>query len=332
MSEKEAPAFGSTVLPAAQQASLRRAKRLQVVGLAYLATCVVVVYLAMGSSQAMKVAWIEDLLSLIPPIAFLVACRQVARPPSVDHPYGHHRCVAIGHLWAAVALLAMGAFLVVDSASGLLAGEHPPIGSERIFGHTIWAGWIMIAAMVYTGVGPVVLGRLKMPLSRDLHDKILYADADMNKADWMSATATILGVLGIGYGLWWADSAAAIAVSMSILRDGVAQVRAASQELTDTEARTYDDADPHPLLDEVLHVARDKPWASHVGLRMRDQGHVFHTEVFVVPVGEVSVAECAALAQEIRALDWKLDNVVVAPVRSLPPGVRTRPRGLEPED
>src|SRR5699024_2073309 len=98
--------FGSTTLPEEQRAALHRAKRLEVLSLAYLLSCVVIVYLVMGSSQAMKVAWIEDLLSLIPPIAFLVAAHRARREPSVSHPYGHHRSVAAGHLAAAIALFA----------------------------------------------------------------------------------------------------------------------------------------------------------------------------------------------------------------------------------
>lgn len=325
----DAARFGNTELPPAQERALRAARRLQWIGLAYLATCVAVVYLVMGSSQAMKVAWIEDLLSLIPPIAFLIATRQAARRPSVHHPYGHHRSVGAAHLAAAVALFAMGGFLVIDSASGLLAGDHPPIGSIRLFGQTIWSGWLMIAAMVYTGVGPVILGRLKLPLAKELHDKVLYADADMNKADWMTAGAAIVGILGIGFGLWWADGVAALVIAASIVHDGVRQIRGASRDLMDGEARTYDDAQVHPLVDAVLAAANAPAWVRAAGVRVRDQGHVLHAEVFVVPTADVTVELLDRLAHDVRALDWKLDDVVVAPVRAVPSGVRTHPRAQD---
>lgn len=314
------------------QDALAKAKRLEIVSLAYLTTCVVVVYLAMGSSQAMKVAWIEDLLSLVPPLAFLFAVRRSRRPASVSHPYGHFRSIASGHLVAAVALLAMGVFLVYDSGSGLLKGEHPPIGSVNILGHTIWAGWLMIAAMVYTGVGPVILGRLKMPVAEGLHDKVLLADADMNKADWLTAGSAIVGILGVGLGMWWADGAAALLISGTILKDGWDQVTGAFADLLDTEARTVDDAQVHPLVDDILGVLRDQSWIEQGGCRVRDQGHVFHVEVFVVPVGDsVTVEDSEALAGALRALDWKVVDVAVVPVAELPAGARTRPRGLQPE-
>lgn len=326
------PGARKPTLPSEHRQVLHRARRLQLVGLAYLATCVVVVYLVMGSSQAMKVAWIEDLLSLVPPIAFLLATRRARRPPSTGYPYGHHRAVGTAHLAAAVALLMMGLFLIYDSGTGLIAAEHPPIGTFQLFGHTVWAGWLMILAMVYTGVGPVILGRLKLPPARELHDKVLYADADMNKADWMTAGAAIVGVLGIGFGLWWADGAAALVISTSILRDGWRQVTGSAGDLMDREARSFDDAQVHPLTDQVLALAGRRSWVATAACRIRDLGHVFHAEVFVVPLGGVTVEQCAELADAVRALDWKLADVVVAPVAAVPTGARTVPRGMAEDD
>src|SRR5699024_12496427 len=88
---------------------------------------------------------------------------------------------------------------------------------------------------------------LPIPQAEQLHDKVLFADADINKADWSTAVATIAGVLGVGLGLWWADAVAALLVSLSILRDGVKNLRGSIGGLTDAEARTYDEQEPHPL-------------------------------------------------------------------------------------
>ncbi|GMA40379.1 cation diffusion facilitator family transporter [Mobilicoccus caccae] len=327
MTRHRITSFGDTTLPEEQQRSLRRAIRVQIVGLIYLLSCVVVVALVMGSSQAMKVAWIEDLLSLIPPIAFLVAARFARREHSREHPYGFHRAVGSGHLAAAVALFAMGVFLVIDSASGLVRAEHPPIGTLQLFGHTVWAGWPMIAAMVYTGIGPVVLGRMKMPLAETLHDKVLYADADMNKADWMTALGAVLGILGIGIGWWWADGVAALAISASVLHDGITQIRNATRGLMDGRARRFDDSAPHPVIARVEQLVGRADWVEDVGVRIRDQGHLFHTEVFVVPRERVArLEQLERMREEIVALDWKLHDVVVAPVAVVPENLRAPQR------
>ncbi|MBD8062497.1 cation transporter [Oceanitalea stevensii] len=312
--------FGQTELPEEQEVHLRRAVRLAWLTIAFLVTAVTAVYLAMGSSQAMKAAWAEDLLSFIPPIAFLLAVHRTRKRPTPEHPYGYHRAVGIGHLVAATALLAMGAFLVFDSASGLVKAEHPPVGLIEIGGQVVWSGWLMIAVLVYTGIPPVLLGRAKMPLAQSLHDRVLYADADMNKADWMTAAGAIIGIIGIGLGLWWADAVAALFISGSILHDGVSNMRVAISALMDARAETYDGHDPHPLVGRIDERLQEVPWVATARSRVRDQGHVFHVESFVVPVeGHTpTLEELTDARRAVVELDWKIDDLVLVPVPELP--------------
>ena len=303
-----------------QRRTLRRAIRLEWITLAWMTGTVILVALVAGQSQAMQAAWAEDMLSLLPPIAFLVATRRIRKKPDRLHPYGFHRSIGVAHLVAATALLTMGGYLAFDSVKTLVTVERPPIGLTVLFGQGIWAGWLMIAVMVVTSTGPVVLGRMKLTLAEQLHDKVLYADADMNKADWTTAVATIAGVLGVGMGLWWADAVAALLVSVSILRDGMKNLRGSIGGLTDAEARTYDDTEPHPLTLEIEEVAGREAWVGEAAARVRDQGHVFHAEVFVVPHEgvEPTVAQIAELRDRIHELDWKVHDVVVSPLPELP--------------
>jgi divalent metal cation (Fe/Co/Zn/Cd) transporter len=61
--------------PPDQQRALRKARRLEWITIAYLVSAIGILALVLGSSQAMRTAWAEDILSLIPPIAFLIAMR-----------------------------------------------------------------------------------------------------------------------------------------------------------------------------------------------------------------------------------------------------------------
>ena len=317
------PRFGRAELPAEAREALHRAKRIEWATIGYLAITIVAVFLVMGNSQAMQTAWAEDLLSLAPPIAFLVAVRLVSKPPTPKYPYGLHRSVGVGHLVAALALLSMGGFLVVDAGSGLLSAEHPPIGTMTFLGVTFWAGWAMVAVMTLTIPLPIVLGRSKMKLAEQLHDKVLYADADMNKADWMTAAGSIVGVLGIGLGLWWADSAAALFISGSILWDGIKNLRGAVTDLMDTRATTFDDAEPHPVIGRLEGVLGGMSWVREVGARVRDEGHVFHAEAFVVPRrGTPSARKLREAREACETLDWKLHDVTIVLVDELPEEVR----------
>lgn len=312
--------FGHTELPAEQREALRKAVKLEWATMAFLAVTTVLVFLVLGNSQAMKAAWIEDLLSFLPPISFLLATRIIRKPPSEDHPYGFHRSTGVAHLVAAVALTVMGGYLLVESGLGLLKAEHPTIGGTELFGNTVWLGWLMMGVMALTAAPPVFLGRAKMKLAEKLHDKVLYADADMNKADWMTAVAAVAGVAGIGLGLWWADYAAALIISASILHDGVRNTRGAVSALMDKSAMTYDDAKQHPLRRQVDDYLRSLGWAAAARSRVRDEGHVFHVESFVVPVpGTVPTLEQLEEArQDCKSLDWKVQDMVIIPVAELP--------------
>ncbi|WP_411721975.1 cation diffusion facilitator family transporter [Mycetocola sp.] len=312
--------FGETELPPQQQETLKKAVRLEWITIGFLAVTVSLVFLVMGNSQAMKAAWIEDLLSFIPAIVFLAALRIARKKPNAKHPYGYHRSVGVGHLVAAVALVTMGTFLLIDSASGLIAAEHPSIGSVELFGQVFWLGWLMMGVMALIALPPVFIGRAKMRLARELHDKVLYADADMNKADWMTAVGSMVGVGGIGLGLWWLDASAALFIAGSILWDGLKNMRAAVEDLMDTRAMTFDDAKPHPIVHQVDEYLRSLDWVADAGSRARDQGHVFHIESFIVPRSrrKVSLADLEEAREGCVALDWKVEDIVLIPVTELP--------------
>ncbi len=309
-------------LPQEQRDAFRRAKRLEWMSLGYTACTVTLVAFVLGNSQAMKTAWVEDMLSTLPQIAFLVAAVFIGKASTQKHPYGYHRSMNIGHLVGSVALVVVGSMLAYEAASGLVKGEHASIGTMQVLGHTVWLGWLMVGVMALIAIPPVFLAREKTKVSRLLHNKLLFADADMSKADWSTNAGSIVGVLGIGIGWWWMDGAAALFISAGILRDGARNTKFAVMDLMDERATTYDQRKPHPLIGQVLEVIMAAPWVKSAGIRMRDQGHVFHVEAFVVPhEGIVAATALGDLTRTVIELDWKLQDVVVIPIASLPDNV-----------
>lgn len=312
--------FGATELTDEQTQRLRRAVRLEWVSIGTVVLVVAAMGLVAGRSQAMRTAWAEDVLALLPPIVFLVSVRIARRPPTPGHPYGYHRAAGVGRLVVAVALLGAGGALVVDSGTALVTGDRPQIGVLDVLGTPVWAGWPMVAVVLVTSIPPVLLGRMKAGLAEELHDRVLLADAELNRADGTTGLVTAAGVLGAGLGLWWADAAAALVVSTSVVATGIIQLRGSATGLMDSRATTYDDAAPHPLVREVEAVLRQQPWVRDVGVRVRDEGHVLHVEGFLAPAaGTVPTLEqLAAARRRCLELDWKIADVVLAPVAELP--------------
>lgn len=109
-------------------------------------------------------------------------------------------------------------------------------------------------------------------------------------------------------------------VDRSIIRDGRSNVGHASGDLMDARARTVDGARHHPLTDQVDQALEQIAWVHTSRSRVRDMGHVFHVESFVIPhaghIADIDGLEHAA--QVARDLDWKVDDVVIVPVRDIP--------------
>lgn len=261
--------------------------------------------LAMGSSQAMKTAWVEDMLGLVPPIAFLVAARFEIRPSNTRFHYGFDRVNGLGFLIAAVALAAVGLFLLRDAVMALASAEHVSVGSARIMGHDIWLGWFMLAAQAYATIPPLIIGRMELPLAKRLRDKLLHTDALMNKANWQTGVAGFLGVAGLGMGWWWADSIAAAVISLSIISDGIKALRVATSELVDGVPCALDSSKPSEEAAAVARALRKRfPGAR---ILMRETGRYIRAEV----VGAVPPENFDAKTLDIPGLDdrWRLESI-----------------------
>lgn len=259
-------------LPATQQALMRRAVRLELWTVALMATTTVLMALAAGNSQAMKSAWVEDLLSLLPPLAFLAAAWFARKPPDAEYANGRMRAFDITFLVSAVALTGVGLGLVYEGMEALVSRRHPGIGGVLVRGELVWQGWVMVGALLLSMVPPLVLGRRKLTVARALQLKPLHTDADMNKADWMTGLAGVAGILGIGMGWWWADAAAALFISGSVLHDGARNLKAAMRDLHDARPQTLERGTPDPLCDRVRDAVAALDWVDGCQVRLHEEG------------------------------------------------------------
>lgn len=308
-------------LPADKERLLRKAISLEWISIFFISTILVAMYLAMGSSQAMKMALLEDLLALVPPVVFLLAMHMRRRPPDEQHPYGYSRAILLAFLAAAVAILMFGLFMLIDSLSSLIKQEHPSIGHFELFDgqYSIWSGWVMIAVLLYSMVPPIILGRMKSALASALHESTLHADATMNKADWMTSAAAIAGILGIGLGFWWADAVAASIIAIDVLKDGTTHVRKAMLELMDQRPTQIMNNKPLGLEKTIIDALMHEPDIHDVEARLREEGHLIGGELFIVfdPTQSNVARRAQQIIEKATALDWRLYDLIVMPVEKI---------------
>src|SRR5215207_4427220 len=100
----------SRAYPSHVKAGIAKARRLEYWTIAWLATVVPLMALVVGSSQAMKTVWIEDMLGFIPPVAFLVSERLERKQASNWFPFGFYRVNSVAFVISAVALTLMGVY------------------------------------------------------------------------------------------------------------------------------------------------------------------------------------------------------------------------------
>lgn len=304
------------------EACYRKARRLEWVTIAYLLSAAALVFLTMGSSQAMRTAFFDDAISLTPAIAFLVGTRIARRGAHPDFPYGRHRATSIAHLVAALSLFVMGAYLLFEAVMKYLVGERATIGGFDLFGQMVWGGWPMYAALLYSSLPTVFLGRMKLKLAKKLHDKVLFTDAQMMKADWMTALATAIGVAGSGFGLWWLDPLAAALVAADILHDGFSTLKTAISDLSNRRPEKADKSGFEPVPHDAAAYLRSLEWVQDAAVRLREEGHVMIGEAFVVPrAGTTDLLDRLERAAEgARGVDWRIHDLVLVPVAAIPRG------------
>lgn len=297
----------------------KRAKKIEWITLGVLVCSAFLMFLTMGQSQTMKTAWLEDVLSLTPPISFLISSKIFLKPATKDFPFGYHRIVSIAYLCSAVALFSVGSYLLIDSLIKLIEMEHPTIGTQFFFGHQIWLGYIMIGVLVVTNIPIVILGYKRVKLAKQLHEKNLYTGSQMSKADWMSAVAAIVGITGIGLGWWWSDAAAAAIISLDILHDGFKNLKQAVLDLMDQVPKNMENTETDPLLQKVKETLEKEPWIETSWFRIREEGHIYFGEAFVVPKSEVNlVANIQNTIKKVTALSWLIYDFTIFPVDTLP--------------
>jgi hypothetical protein len=74
-------------------------------------------------------------------------------------------------------------------------------------------------------------------------------------------------------------------------------------------------------------------WVEDAEVRMREEGHVFIGEAFVVPVDRDQLVERLSAAVDALALDWRVHELVIMPVARLPEntGLKHLTRTIEAE-
>lgn len=176
----------------------------------------------------------------------------------------------------------------------------------------------MYPALVYCMICEFAVGRIKLPMAIELHDKALVSDARMNRADWLTDVAALVGITGVAFGWWWADATAAALIAIEILRDGIDNIRQSVGDLLDKVPTEADEDEHDDWAGDLRKRLQTVEWIREFDFRLREEGIAISGEVFVVARDNENLAgrgdELNRIAREV---DWRFYELLLVPVERL---------------
>lgn len=137
----------------------------------------------------------------------LVAVRTSRRPPDTEHPYGHGRTENLAAFAEGLLLLVTAALIAFEAVRRLLVGGTTvnPAG---------YAFALLIGTLIIESGRAAVLRRV----GRLVSSEAMLAEATNRLSDVLATLAVIAGLIGVRFGIGWADSVAALLVAGIVVR------------------------------------------------------------------------------------------------------------------
>ncbi|HEY7998579.1 MAG TPA: cation diffusion facilitator family transporter [Pseudolabrys sp.] len=151
------------------------------------------------------------------------AVRISGKPADAEHQYGHGKFESVS-AFAETALLFLLSGVVIWEAVKRLT-EH----EEHVVIANVWAFGVIAVSVVVDFFRARALSRT----AKQTQSQALEADALHFSSDLWASLAVLVGLGGVRFGLWWADSAAALAVAFLVCVAGWRLGRRTIDTLTD---------------------------------------------------------------------------------------------------
>lgn len=166
----------------------------------------------------------HSLIDLGAAIMTYIAVRISGKPADDKHHYGHGKVESVSALGETALLFLLSGIVIWEAVKRLV--EHEP----HIVEATNWAFIVMAASVVIDFFRARALNRV----AKATQSQALEADALHFSSDLWASLAVIGGLVGVSFGIWWADAVAALAVALLVCVAGWRLARRTIETLTDT--------------------------------------------------------------------------------------------------
>ncbi len=238
---------------------------------------------ALSGSVGILAEVVNSAADLIGSAVAFFSVRVGDEPPDRSHAYGHGKIENLSGALTAVLVVGGGAFAINEALAHLLRGSRPA-----------GLGGAMVTMLVSALVNTIVSQQL-LKVGRETDSPALVADGHHLRTDILTSLGVLAGLILVkitGQG-WW-DSAAALLVSVLILRVGFILARDALGTLSDA---TLPEGEQQTLADVLW--AHPAVLGFHK-LRTRKSGSHRHVDVHVQIADTHSFVEAHRLTEEME--------------------------------
>jgi len=223
----------------------------------------------------------HSLIDLLATVMTYFAVRVGDKPADAEHHYGHGKIESVSALAETALLFVLAAIVIWEAGHRLWEGSHEVEATPIAFA-------VILGAIVVDFFRSRALTRIAHKTSSEA----LHADALHFSSDMWASMAVLIGLGGVALGFSWADSVAAIAVSVLICVAAWKLGRKTIDTLTDTA--------PEGIAERVRNLlARVKGVVAVERVRARKVGPTTFVDLEVATSRTLPLDRVAAIKDEI---------------------------------
>ena len=228
---------------------------------------------------------VESLADVVSSLVVSSGLRIAAIPPDENHPFGHGKAESLSAMVAAIALLATGVGIAIQSIRALL---HPPETPPAVYTLVVLVGVIAVKELMF---------RLIDRKGRKIGSQALRTEAWHHRSDAITSAAAFIGItVAIVGGPRYvqADAWAALLACVVIEANGVRLFRRALDDVMDS-------APPGDLDEKIRRIAAAVPDVVAIEkCRIRRSGLSLFVDIHVEVDGNLTVRRGHEIAHDVK--------------------------------
>jgi len=237
----------------------------------------------LSGSTALLADAIHSVADIIVAVVLLVTLKVSAKPPDRNYPYGRGNVEYITLGIISVFILVVAIIIFTFSLRALFAATLPVPGA------------IGILAAIFSIAGNEIIARHSFCVARQFNSPAVFANAMENRADVLTSTAALIGIIGARMGLRFLDPLAALFVGILISKFAISML---SKSIHGLLGENIDKAE----LDALNGIAASVPGVQNVyDIKTRKSGQKSLVDLEVGVAPDTKLEEATRICELIKS-------------------------------